>query len=92
MAYEIRYTDTEIVKESKSSRKVFMKWVVCFCVALFLGLLLQLRSVQDFLIPGDPEVTRAAFSGFTKELREGGSFRDATAVFCKQVIESDVLE
>ena len=92
MAYQIRYEDSEMIRETKSVRKRVIKWVVCFCAVLFISLVLRLRQVQDFLIPGDPAVTRVAFSSFTQELREGESFRDAAAVFCRQVIESDVLE
>lgn len=92
MAYQIRYGDMAIIKETKQARKPFMKWIAALCGVLFLALMLRLKPVQDFLIPGDPDVTRAAFSSFTQELRNGEGFRDAAAVFCRQVIESDTLE
>lgn len=92
MAYQIMYTDTELIKEVKSDRRIRYKWAIYLLVIVLLGSILQMKQVQNCLIPGDPEVTRAAFSGFAQELREGERFKDAAAAFCRQIIESDTLE
>lgn len=92
MAYQIRYTDTSMVKQERKIRKSNVKVAIIICSALILAGILQIKSVQNFLIPGDPEVTKAALSSFAQELRAGERFSDAAAVFCRQVIESDVVE
>ena len=43
------------------------------------------------LIPGDPEVTTAAFQNMTEYLRNGRSISDAVVVFCETVIEGAQL-
>lgn len=92
MSYQIRYTDTSMVKQDKKIRKPRVKLVILVCSVLLLVGLLQIKSVQNFLIPGDPEVTKAAFTSFTQELRAGERLGDAITTFCRQVIESDTLE
>ena len=92
MAYQIRYNQLGAVKKTANKRPIKNKWIALICGVLFVALLLRLKPVQDFLIPGDPEVTRAAFSSFAQELRDGERFRNAAAVFCRQVIENDFSE
>ena len=92
MAYQIRYTDASMVKQDKIVRKPNVKLAIFACFALLLVSLLQIKSVQNFFIPGDPEVTKAAFTSFTQELRAGKRLGDAITTFCRQVIESDTLE
>ena len=92
MAYQIRYTDSSVIKEQKINNVVGSKWIVGFSIAFLIGGILQLESVKNFLIPGNPKVTKAAFSSFTQQLRDGEEFYDAAAVFCRQIIESDTLE
>lgn len=92
MAYKIRYTDTSVIKNTKVNFNLPIKWVAGILVLLFLCGLLRLESVQNLFIPGDPAVTRSAFSTFTRELQEGEKLRDAVAAFCLQIIESESLE
>lgn len=89
MAYQISYSENSIVKKVKFVRKLPVKWIVCFIALLLAAGLLQMESLQNFLIPGDPTETKAAFSAFTQELREGERFQDAAAAFCRQLIERD---
>ena len=92
MAYQIRYEGISLIKKPIRKSLTRIKWVTIACIALLGALLFRLKPVQDFLIPGDPEITREAFYSFAQELREGERFRDAAVVFCRQVIESDMLE
>ena len=43
------------------------------------------------MIPGDPEITTAAFENMTEYLRNGRSISDAVVVFCQTVIEGAQL-
>ena len=92
MAYQIRYTDASMVKVDRKNCKPNVKVAIFICSALMFAGILQIKSVQNFLIPGDPVVTKAAFASFTQELRAGERLGDAIATFYKQVIESDSIE
>ena len=92
MSYQIRYSGNAMVKKEKIYRKPIVKFAIIICLALSFVVMFQIEAVQNFFIPGDPKVTKAAFSSFTQELREGKRFSDAAAAFCKHVIESDTLE
>lgn len=43
-------------------------------------------GVLRFLIPGDPAVTTAAFSGMVDDIGAGESVRQAFLTFCKEII------
>lgn len=92
MSYQIRYTGACVVKQNKKYRKPNLKLAIAICSALLFIGLLQIESVRNFLIPGNPEVTKSAFKSFTQELRAGEKLSDAAAVFCRQIIESDAVE
>ena len=92
MAYQIRYEDTAVIKKTKPQQKIISAWIVSLCVVALLAGSLRLESVQNFLIPGDPEVTKAAFSAFTRNLENGDSFTDAATAFCRQIIQKDIDE
>ena len=92
MSYQIRYTDASVVKQVKTHHKRRTKLTIALCVILLLVSMLRFDSVQNFLIPGETNVTKAAFSLFTQELRDGKKLSEAIEVFCRQVIESDILE
>lgn len=92
MAYQIRYSGAAMVKEVKKPRKMNIKIGIIVCLALMFIGLLQIETVQNFFIPGDPQSTKAAFSSFTNELRAGEPFSDAAAVFCRQILQGEDIE
>ena len=92
MAYQIQYTNNSANKVNERYSQSYIKYIFGIFLLIFVAAMLHLQPVQDFLIPGDPEITRAAFETFTQELGEGERFRDAAAVFCRQIIESDIIE
>ena len=92
MAYQIRYSDMSFTKKPIKSKRPLFKWITILAAIMVMVYMLQLEAIQNFLIPGDPEITKSAFASFTKELREGERFADAVAVFCMEVIESDRVE
>ena len=48
------------------------------------------RASQQ-LVPGDPAVTKAAFSQMTRQLREGEDVYDAVFTFCREVVDGAAL-
>lgn len=45
-------------------------------------------GLLQYLIPGDPDVTTAAFSTLVDEIGEGEPVREAFVEFCKEIIFS----
>lgn len=43
--------------------------------------------IRDLLIPGDPQVTTAAFSEMVVQLQNGTGFSDAITVFCERILD-----
>ncbi len=55
--------------------------MVVFCMNATLR-----TAVLDFLLPGDPAVTQAAFSDLVEDVRSGESVPDAVTAFCREII------
>ena len=47
----------------------------------------QWQQAKDYWIPGDPAVTKAAFSEMTQQLKAGDSWEDAVVTFCREVMD-----
>ena len=46
----------------------------------------------DCFIPGDKEVTKAAFTDMVEELENGESMQNAITTFCREVLDGAELE
>lgn len=62
------------------------------CFLIFLVLTMQFwpegRGVlEKMLLPGDPMVTKQAFSVMAEQLKAGEAIGDAVAAFCQEVID-----
>jgi len=90
MGYKIMYNpeDNDKYPVFKPKKRNFR--LLPFAMVLIAGLMLtrpQIRSgIEEWLIPGNPMVTKAAFSLMIDELREGESFTDAVTTFCNEII------
>lgn len=87
MSYQIQYeTDKQerypMVTKRKDSSKL---WIRIATVAFFVTLL-SVPSIRDFLIPGDADVTKAAFGQMIDNIREGDSLGEAVTTFCREII------
>ena len=72
-----------MVKRRKSKAKLLMLTV--FMAALAAGIFTR-GTVLRFLIPGDSEVTVAAFSAMVEQVEMGESLHDAVLGFCQEII------
>ena len=92
MGYKIEYGCHGRSRFCKPIRKPIPKWCVAAgCVCLVVASIAfgwQSEQVRDLLIPGDPEVTAAAFALFIEELRSGEGFREAVTAFCTEVLKN----
>lgn len=50
------------------------------------------RMLREFLIPGEPTVTQAAFSEMVTEIQAGEPLGDAVTAFCRQIVEDGTRE
>ena len=88
MAYKITYSpETAYLypQGKKEKRNITGKWITA--AFLIAGLLwIRLNGIADFLIPGNPEVTKEAASVFMEDLQEGVRVHDAVTTFCKTIL------
>ena len=87
MSYKIQYTPETAYRYPQNKAKKF-KWgdiAVLFCILAALTWF-RVNGIPEFLIPGDPDVTKAAASGFVAQIRSGEPLREAATVFCKEIL------
>lgn len=88
MAYKILYSQDAAYRYPQSSSTGRIKWGKWLGGACILAALLWLRGngVPDFLIPGDPAVTKAAAAILIDELRHHIPVNEAVTTFCETII------
>ena len=86
MSYQIQYEPDKNRKyPTKKPQKSKATAAVMVAVLLIVCLSVGLRT--GWLIPGDPDVTKAAFSGMVDMLKDGSSVQDSVTAFCAEVLE-----
>ena len=88
MAYKIQYSPENQRRYPGVKGKINLRigqWLFALCI-LAAVLLVRRYGVPDFLIPGDPVVTREAASLMMDSLHSGTSLNEAVTVFCKEVL------
>ena len=89
MVYRVQYTPQEAYRyppiKSKRKKGRGKGWTLLLAVGIALWLLLS--GVPDFLIPGDPQVTRSAATEMISQMKTGTPVHDAVTVFCKQILD-----
>ena len=91
MGYKINYLpqgDMIIYKRKRQrvgTKKVGYVGTILVIIAVLLAGI-QKENVLRLIIPGDPEVTKAAFSEMTEELKRGESMQDALTAFCRSIL------
>ena len=62
-------------------------WIWIILLLCLLVLLIAYNGLPDYLIPGDPYITRTAAVEMVSNMKNGASVKDAVFVFCKQILE-----
>lgn len=96
MGYKIQYGQTMIKrhvpdKAPKTKKPAGLKWIVLIS-ALLMGIYLGSAGYLDFLIPGDREVTKAAFHNMVEDVSAGETVGQAVTAFCLEILESARLD
>lgn len=90
MGYCIQYTQGIALKtelqESKHTRKGRIQICILLMVIVFFLVAASMGMTAEFLIPGDREVTKAAFIELVQDVENGENVKTAITTFCKEVI------
>ena len=89
MAYKVQYTPQDnyrypTVNQYVKKRRSGIGIVLLLCL---LVLLIAYNGLPDYLIPGDPYITRTAAVEMVSNMKNGASVKDAVFAFCKQILE-----
>ena len=89
MAYHIRYGKTTVKERiaclrSSENFKLY-NWIFVGILTVAISLLGRFGAL-DFLIPGDREITKAAFQTMVEDVREGEHVSDALTAFCEEIL------
>ena len=88
MAYQINYSPESSSRYPQSQKKYHIDWVKCtvLCLLLLTALWVRINGIPDFLIPGDPQITRSAAETMVADIRAGEKLENAVTVFCKEIL------
>lgn len=91
MAYTIQYglpARTEAVWAAGNRKRKRWIFAVLFTIGILSGVFLGPENLQNYLIPGDPDVTRMAFVQLMEDIRQGDKIGEALTAFCREIIEN----
>ena len=89
MGYCMEYGEGTIRKKKTGRGKyTAIAVILLFSSLFFAGIrMLGVERVRDFLIPGDPAVTKEAFQKMTDDLRSGTGMSEAFSDFCYVILD-----
>ncbi len=67
-------------------------WLLAVLSILLLAVAQRHGILEKLLIPGNPEVTKAAYIQFKQDVKEGEPVGEAITAFCRTVIENANIE
>lgn len=91
MGYQIQYGQTmkrKVIHDQKNkiNSTTPIRWVVMGLIVM-LGIFLGNSGYLDFLIPGNKDVTTAAFESMVQEVKNGEKIKDAVTGFCLEILK-----
>lgn len=88
MAYVIQYSPESSDKypQIKKHNSPKMGGLFLLLIILAAAIWCHLYGIPDFLIPGDPVVTKSAAATMITNLQEGVKVGDAITTFCQQIL------
>ncbi len=92
MSYRIEYAKDKKHRVSRFPKGAGILIAIC-TIAIFA--VLEFSGLKDRLlqriIPGDAEVTSAAFESLVSDLKEGTTASEAIAAFCQEIVKNAKL-
>ena len=89
MSYRIQYSPDAVHKYPQKRQMRQIKWgnVLLILLVVLSAIWMRMKGVPDFLIPGDPEVTKSAAAALVDRIQSGDPVNNAVTVFCKQILD-----
>ena len=87
MSYHIQYEKDKTEKYPIHQKQKLHKsiWAVILIIVLIITIF-SFPSFREILIPGDPSLTKSAFSQMLDSLRSGEPLGEAVTTFCREII------
>lgn len=88
MAYSIQYGRASIrnqFRRMKGTKQSTRLKSAIICSLILTALICGKLGYLDFLIPGDKEVTKEAFSDMLDSLQGGEDLKEAVSTFCEEI-------
>lgn len=90
MSYRIEYDNRVGKYEVRKEKSGILPYLVVFSLAAALWICPRSREmVRSLLIPGNDQITTAAFQLMTDDLRSGAGMYDALYDFCDTIIRGE---
>ena len=91
MGYRIQYqpelNNKYLIKSKRKTDKQILLYIsILSCLAILLTVPVCRHWLWEFLIPGDAQLTSAAFSEMLNLLKSGEDLSDAVTAFCKEIL------
>lgn len=88
MSYKIQYSPetSSLYPQSAARKPLRIKHWMMAAITIAAALWIHFYGVPDFLIPGDPKITKAAASAMVGEIKNGAALGDAVTTFCKMIL------
>lgn len=89
MSYKIQYSpETAYLYPKIAQKRRFRagRWIIAAGV-IAAALWLHFQGIPDFIIPGDPAITKAAASALVVDIQNGTDVGDAVTTFCKAILD-----
>lgn len=91
MGYTVVYQPEDNIRYPPVKREKLRAGKIVALLACILSLLVCLiwgEGILDFLLPGDADTTKAAFSNMIKQIGEGVQVGTAVDTFCREILAS----
>ena len=75
--------DRKKIRFSRKSVGIFFSVLIILLGTILVGR----EEVQDFLIPGNGQVTRTAVTKMIADIKEGDSLSDSFEAFCREIVD-----
>lgn len=90
MSYKVQY-NPELNRKYPAfglqNQKFKSRIITCFFAVLVGGVILIKSGLAQYFIPGDPEVTTAAFSTLVEQVGNGENVTAAIMDFCSEILQ-----
>jgi len=91
MGYKISYMPENSDRYPQVTRRWHVRWkkVCIWILVLTAAFWLKVNGVPDFLIPGDPKVTKLAVNIMLTEMRKGEPVEEVVVAFCESILNGE---